>query len=364
MTKFGKRASLLLGASALAIAVAAAPSPSMAFNTMEWDWELKVEELVDKFVRIRIDLRPTGMALVQNIQVQAGDVTATSTVTNVKNNQPAPDGVNGQQQVTFNLGEMTLNSNYDGDDHLAQATFEFDESQTGFVSLSGNNPATESYATDNPNWTNGGGTINLGTVTFLVDVTAPPTGSFDAQTELPEVVSAAVAIANNSSLESNVAVQMHEGQFAFGGFCADCPTDESSFVDAGLVGVPESGNRFHDVLVALAYNASLGNISQGTVSADSTVRRILNATVDSSATAVVNNKSITIDARTNPDALLMADITQFSYMNASANSDVSKVRINNYHSLGLIDGPIVSSVATAVGNNLNIKVSGPAPAAP
>ena len=85
---------------------------------------------------------------------------------------------------------------------------------------------------------------------------------------------------------------------------------------------------------------------------------ILNASVDSSATAVGNNLAIAIEAE-GPDRLLMADVTQISVANVTATSTVYDVSLNNYINLGALDRPIVSSVATAVGNNKSISVSAP-----
>jgi hypothetical protein len=54
--------------------------------------------------------------------------------------------------------------------------------------------------------------------------------------------------------------------------------------------------------------------------------------------------------------VVIADITQFAYANVSAVSDVGGVIVDNYNSLGEIDRALVSSVATAVGNNVSINV--------
>jgi hypothetical protein len=86
---------------------------------------------------------------------------------------------------------------------------------------------------------------------------------------------------------------------------------------------------------------------------------IENATVDSAATAVANNKSITLDPHSvNNDSVLIADLTQFAYADVGAYSNVSDVTISNYYNLNpdVLGKPIVSSVATAVGNNLSVTV--------
>jgi hypothetical protein len=174
-------------------------------------------------------------------------------------------------------------------------------------------------------------------------------------TELPEVVSTATAVANNSSITSSVAVEMHEGQFAFD-TCREC---------GGTVGIDglygATYNTHTNLALALTYAASFGLIAPADITATSWVFNILNATVDSTATAVANNKSITIEPATPGDALLMADITQFAYANVSAYSQVNNVNVYNYTNLGVLGRPLVNSVATAVGNNLNITVGPVAP---
>ena len=67
------------------------------------------------------------------------------------------------------------------------------------------------------------------------------------------------------------------------------------------------------------------------------------------------------DAVTPDDAMLVGDFTQVAYANVNATSNVYDVSLNNYTNLGSLDRPIVSSVATAVGNNLAITVTSPGP---
>jgi hypothetical protein len=347
MTKFGKRASMLLGASALAIAVAAAPSPSKAFNVMDWNWHLNVHEDVFKFVLIDIFLNPTGLVLVENIQVHVGNATAISHVFDIDNNQPVDAGGTGTATATLDLGEIDWTMTRVGNTTTLNVDHTFDATQDGVVGYTGDT-GIQFQHTGPGNFNEGGGFL-LGSVELEFEVEVDPTGSFDALTELPEVVSTAVAVANNSSIESNVAIELHEGQFAWG--------DGAPPVEALLHF--DTGNSHTDLLLSALVGIQFGTMQKGLVYSESLVGNILNATVDSSATSVVNNKTITLDARTNSDALLMADITQFGYMDAVAYSSVGNVSLNNYHSLGLLDRPIVSSVATAVGNNLNIVVSGP-----
>jgi hypothetical protein len=157
----------------------------------------------------------------------------------------------------------------------------------------------------------------------------------DATTELPTVISAATAVANNSNIATDVAVQLHARQLAWGGFVGE--TSGQDPLDFG----------------SLLLNAS---ILQGEVSALSEVADILNASVESTATAVVNNKAVLVAAPVADNRLLIADVLQFSNNRVDARSTVSAVELQSYVNLGLINRPIVASIATAVGNNLAISV--------
>lgn len=107
------------------------------------------------------------------------------------------------------------------------------------------------------------------------------------------------------------------------------------------------------------------------MSADSTVSGILNATVDSQATAVGNNMSVDLAAFTPDDAFAIADVTQVAYADVTATSLVDDVTLEGYSGMGAAglgpvpldeDGvqiPAINSVATAVGNNFSLKVSSP-----
>ena len=131
--------------------------------------------------------------------------------------------------------------------------------------------------------------------------------------DLPAVVSAGTAVGNNQSIDSNVSLNLDDSQFL-----------------------------------------------KGNVSATSEVAHILNASVDSAATAVGNNTDVTLAEATPGDALLIADVKQTSIGNISAKSEVSHVDVSGYTSLAAINKPLVNSNATAVGNNFSVKVSPPA----
>lgn len=362
---------LLCGAAVAALGLAM--SPAAAFDEVDWHWDLEVIEHVTKDVDINVAVDPVGLVLLEDIQIYIGDVTAESQVRGVYNNQPNEGGGVGAGTVDFTvtLDGMT-------DDSTDPSTV------SGVADLGGDLMGTSSSV----DGTLDEGTDDLDVVMTFEDIPVEnieiePTGSFDALTELPEVVSTATAIANNVSIDSDVMVEIHEGQYVFGG--SNFGDDPGSFPGTGFGGdgislasledgetFGDNDNKLADAAGVLTVLALLNVIEPAEISATSQVDDILNASVDSAATAVANNKSITIEAKVADDAVLMGDITQFAYANTSALSQVGfgacdqecggmayGVEVNNYTNLGALDRPLVSSVATAVGNNLSISVSTP-----
>jgi hypothetical protein len=327
-------------ATASAIVLAAAPiAPAAAFDSVNWTWDAEVLETVTKLVNVNIDMTPTGMLMVEDLQVFIGDAKAVSTVSGVENNQPEGGGVVdlGTQEIQFHYGL--------GGDLLE------DEFKSPSVTAGSVDPGEHRRHEDDqePN-------IN-GTVTATIDlgeVDVPLTESFDALTELPSVVSAATAVANNTSITSDTSIELHEGQFVFN-------VDEGSLSDVRGV---NSDNSNLEAAAVLGVLALTGNLESSDIKATSTVSDILNASVDSSATAVANSLSVSLTPATPADSLVIADIVQFAFADVTAKSDVTEVSLNSYTNLGSLTSPIVSSVATAVGNNKTITVVAPVVAAP
>lgn len=318
MSGYIKKMGLMVGVSTLALGMFAA-APATAFDDVDWTWTATVTEIVTKDVNIDIDIAPTGMVMLEDLQIQIGDVTATSTVTGVHNIQPTEGGSAGGTQIV-DLGTLSFTGNYD--------------------QPAGNVTGTAT-APDLPEEQFLAGTVNNGspfgiTMNFdlgEIEVTSEPGEAglpLDALTELPEVVSSATAVANNTTITADTAVQLHEQQVVVG--------LDTTFGEDG--------------------EPSLDDLTLAEVSATSTVSDILNASVDSLATAVGNNLSVEI-AAAGPDRLFMADVIQLSAANITATSDVSDVEVSNYLNLGMLDRPMVSSVATAVGNNKSISVNAP-----
>ena len=325
MTRYISKAGLLAGASVLALGLAVGPNQANAFDAVSWNWDGQVDTNVTFDADIDVVLTPSGMAMIEDIQISIGDISAASVVSGISNNQPS-DGVGGP--VVVDLGTLQFTGQYD--------------STSG--ALTGNSTApelpNEQFLAGAVNTASPFGvTANFDLGSIEVDFPSGVGGVFDALVELPSVVSAATAVANNTSINSEVSTQIHELQVAVGGFEGD-NIDTSS--PLGL----------------------LSGITPGQVSALSDVSDILNATVDSTATAVSNNLTVDVAAATSQDAVLIMDAQQWSFMDVSAVSNVSEVSVNSYMNLGLIEVPMVNSVATAIGNNKSINVSIPVVSGP
>ena len=347
---------LFLASASVMVLGLGAPSTANAFENVEWNWNNDVNSTVDINVDVEDQLDVSGLVQIEKIQMNVGDVNATSIVNGVSNNPPgALDGTatgtftapidltadvdsnapnNPITAVNINGGELTA-SNGQGnvDENANEVNLQFD--------LSGN---------------------------VEVDLSEVEFDGINDAVDLPSVESTATAVGNNQSISSTVALNLHDGQYNMGdigfGDQRDLPPIRSLPVEATAPAVldnggREGGNTNTDILALATIGAALGIIQQGDVTATSSVTDILNASVDSSATAVGNNLSVDVQANTEGDALLVADLTQFNYADVTASSNVSGVSVNNYANLGVLDGPLVSSVATAVGNNVSITVASP-----
>jgi len=358
------RKSLLLASAAVVVmGLGTVAKPAMAFEELHWAWNKNVEENVLKEVNVNIDVAPTGMVELEKIQMHIGDVTASSTVSNITNNPP---GEAGEPAPAPGPGTLTLDLKARYDDNLENNPI------TSVKLLNGDDTGLE--------LSNAFGHVDNNKekiyLTFDLEDTNPapapapiPIGERDA-IDLPKVASVATAVGNNQNIESSVSLELHDAQYLFGGI------GEAGSVDGELAGLFESdgtGNTHTSALSSLVLAASLGTITPASVSADSTVSSILNASVDSQATAMGNNMSIDLAAFSPDDAFMIADVSQFSYANISATSFVDDVTVDGYSGFGaagmgpcggcLEDEaqiPLINSNATAIGNNFSIKVSSPA----
>ncbi|WP_366556788.1 hypothetical protein [Aquibaculum sediminis] len=303
-----KRTFMLAGASAIAMGLLA-PSGAAAFDKIHWHWNNHVNGYVSKYIKIHSHFDPKGLVMVEAVQTQLGDVTAKSIVFNIDNNSPNGEPVTHE----VDLGKVTLEAlgygkvTWNNEGELVDENG--DVLQNQHCSVGG-------Y---------GGCYLDLGTATITLEGMGGP---LNALAELPEVVSTATAVGNSFSIESPTMTEFHVEQTLKG---------DQLFQPASI-------------------------------DADSWVWDISNATVDSSATAVGNSFSLDLETVAkagkrgrhgggSDDLIVIGDVTQFSHANMNATSFVTDVSISNYTKLGKIDRPIVSSVATAVGNAANVSVN-------
>ncbi len=339
--------------SAAAVAMfAAMPTGAFAFDAVNWVWDNEVTGGTDIDITVEADLVPTGLTQVEKLQVQIGDVSATSTVSGITNNQPAGDGAGvGTFSETFTF-ETDLNQEVAGNDPILPA---------GPIEQNG---ITASFDGGSTNENEFGPNMSgeLTELTFSVEgtVTVDPADSLDAEVELPSIDSAATAVGNNQSINSDVATLLHDGQFLLDTNGRDVAFDEIDAV--GAIAAIGLGSAFADnshtaFAVGATALAVTGTIAKAEVDSTSEVSDILNARVDSAATSVGNNVSVNVNADGTPegDSVLIADMTQFALADISASSSVSGVTVNNYTNLAAVN-PLVGSSATAVGNNVSINV--------
>jgi hypothetical protein len=296
---------------AAAAVTALSAGSASAFDGVNWTWEKDVREHVNIWVDINVCNDPTGLVEVEKLQIFLGNVSAYSKVAFVNNDMYDPGG-------------------------------HWDFSWCWRAEWIPN--------------------------------------SFDARVDLPSVISTAVAVGNNQSITSDVPVYLHDGQFV--------ANTNGNYVDgcdwcnmAGIAGdnvspdtqTTASGNTYTELAALFTLGAVVGVLTPSDISASSEVFAIHNATVDSSATAVANNISVNLASNDPNNHVLIADITQFAYANVSAVSDVCNVTVENFRNLSpdanntdptlstTLGRPLVSSVATAVGNNVSISVGPVAP---
>ena len=349
---------LFLASASVMVLGLGAPSTASAFDDVDWNWNNDVNSTVDIDIDVANQLDVSGLVQVEKIQMNIGDVNATSIVNGVSNNPPG--ALDGTATGTF-TAPIDLTADVDSNAPNNPITA---------VNINGGDLAAsngQGNVDENAN------EVNLqfdlsGTVE--VDLSEVEFDGINDAVDLPSVESTATAVGNNQSISSTVALNLHEGQYNMGdigfGEQRDLPPISSLPVETAVApttldnGDSEGGNTMTDILALATIGSALGIIQQGDVTATSSVTEILNASVASSATAVGNNLSVDLQANTPGDALLVADLTQFNYADVTANSNVSGVSVNNYANLGVLDGPLVSSVATAVGNNVSITVASPA----
>ncbi len=359
------RRTRLLTATATAALLSVNASGAMAFDEVNWVWNNLVDQNVLIDVDITTSIDPNGLVQVEKLQMHFGDIDAQAHVSGIQNNAPGTL-VDGGTETALVSGNIDY-----ADGPIPGGTV---------------NPITgATYGSTNPNIVVtpvAGGNVdeqnNEVDFVFQIDANFDITdleGVHDAL-DLPKIENAATAVANNQSITSDVPIYLHDAQFAAGGIndFSDAGTGE---IIQGVVGLLAAGLAFDayadgNIHTALALGmtaaAAGGIIEPATVNASASVSGILNAYVENSATAVTNNASFTIESDNPVNHVVVADLTQWGYADVTAAAGVTNVVLNGYTNFGgagMGGGlnpnivPIVSNTATAVGNNLNIKVGAP-----
>ena len=363
---------MLLASAAVMVLGLGLSSGANAFDDTDWVWSVNVDKDIIENVNIDVDIDPTGMVTFENLQENIGDVTSTSTLNNFTN---TPPGLGEGGTVTIDE-TITVTSNFGGPLDPGESSPDLGGLATG----DGDSPLNAVYQ---------GGTLSAQANGYTVindidingEVALEDVEGINDAVDLPQVINTATSVANNMSLTSDVAVNISSGQFNVGGFnvpSSDGPNGGFGNAGALLAVAGSSDNANHDIANVAAVAAALGIITQGEVTADAIIDGSLNedgiaienASVENAATAVGNNFSVNVDAITPGDAFVVADSTQFNYANTSATALVDGVTVDNYAGLGAagfgnaldlddVQTPIISNVATAVGNNSSITVTSP-----
>jgi hypothetical protein len=364
--------------------VALAATPAMAFDDVDWDWKKDVKEYVDidAYIDLKVDI--TGMVQVEKLQIFLGDVKAESYVHDIDNN-PFYEKT-GYWDPDYAVPEDKKKHGYGG----KGGDFEINIGAICYALCIG-------VVVDD--WDKHGKRRHKDDGWDKI-----PVKPLDARVELPIVLSAATAVGNNQSITSDVPIFLHDGQYLANvksgntyptptpvsydtqdawkkppicvyGFGKDCDKPNHDY----------GGNAFVDLAEDFLKDAKYHKLTHANISAYSKVWDIKNASVDSSATAVGNNISVTLASDVDgcndtcnqgrfSNHIVIADITQFALANVHAKSEVYDVSATGYNHMRelttetlseregdpgftiKVPTPWISSVATAVGNNVSISV--------
>jgi hypothetical protein len=401
-----------LAASLGVLAIGAlAASPAMAFDNLEWNWQKDIEQKEEIDVKINLDIDITGMVEVEKLQIFLGDAEAESLVHDIYNkpirpteevgggNPPPPPPKNHYgydnkgNHGGNNCGPTRRGGHCDDNDgpkdppkvvvKPLDATTQLPIVLSS-ASAIGNNQSISSdvpiflhdgqFVADVKEERRGGGGDNCG-----------PSGRCqDTPVFNPDALASA---SSGGGFDRN------------GGHYDPGPQGNLHTLIAGLFGL----------------GAVTGELKHANIEATSKVWEVRNVSVDSSATAVANNISVNLasdvdgststagsrqsggnscggggnhrgsggsngcgnddnDIGTISNHVVIADITQFALANVTATSHVKDVQAEGYKNMRelttstlstkegepgyTIDVPTpwVSSVATAVGNNVSINV--------
>lgn len=369
-----KRTNKLLLASAAVLALGLAmPSSAQAFDSTDWVWTVNANKTIEENVNVNVDISPTGMATVENLQQNVGDVTSTATLSNFTNNPP-----NANEGDVVSIDEtITVTSNFDKPIGVGESV----GSTSGETNSSETSPFIATYEGGTMGEQANGYTV-INDINFTGDLELSSLEGINDAADLPKVENAATSVANNMSLDGSVAMNISNGQFNYGDFTGSDGDLQTGTIgenqDAFIAAFESSDNANHALANTSSLAAALGAITQGEVQADALIDgsanedgiAIQNASVENAATAVGNNFSTNLEAISGSDAFLVADSTQFNYANTTATATVDGVAVDNYTGFGdagfgnalddvSVQTPVISNTATAVGNNSSITVSSP-----
>ncbi len=194
-------------------------------------------------------------------------------------------------------------------------------------------------------------------------------GSPQLAANLPELKNHATSVGNSQSIDSTTAVQLHDLQITAGGITGSTSPNALAFL-LGVYGLTllddqlENINEAYDMAALTLIAAASGLVDPVNISATANVASATNVSVDNAATAVGNNIDVNLHSGNTSNRYLIGDITQLTIGNVAASATVQAVSITgysdfnaaNFGNLAGVQTPVVANVATAVGNNVNIKV--------
>jgi hypothetical protein len=413
---------LLLG-TVLTAGVLVIGGPAFAFDNVEWSWDGNVDTNVSvdlniddpaEFSMVEILQEKLGSTSatsnvhgIHNNQPIMSETSGTFTFEGEawSNNSPSSldpdvadfsettsgnvDGIDagqGTNPSSFGIANGPVGNNPDSEGGIASAGGAFEGAD---ITVTG--------AVYDPFGADGVGNGESDGVIFTVSVdNIQPSDSYDAATELPKLNATATALANNASVSGEGVVNVHAGQFAFDAATGGEPAGGDAASANYSMGNQTSPNTNLSGALGLTLLALNGDIAPSSVTATTNAYDIDNFAVDASATALANNMNISVQSVSageppvdgdtqsmsaafnhggngdwgnggdtdvdgiQPDVALISDVTQFAYANVTANSNIYDVNLNHYTGLGSLDQPVINGAATAIGNNLSIKVGAPA----
>jgi hypothetical protein len=345
------RSALLAGASALALG--AGISQAQAFDVVNWDWNAFLLECVNIHVDTNVSVDPTGIAQVEKLQISIGGKNANAYVGTVIND-PA---------VTYTA--LTDTTTTDGYLH---GGFKFDgkiyDEKIGSIKadVGWNGIKLDPQYVRDTDYMQGHGTFG-GTFHSVSTSTYYVPDPINALTELPLIQVSAVALGNSEAITSDVAVALHEGQFQFDvGQSTDPKWDPwGGYKGGNSSDWTDASNTNTGLAATLLSDALDGTIAPSNLTANAAIGSAFNYQVDLSAVSISNNHSIELNASTPDDAMLIADLTQFSYANNTANAVLGVQTVSNYTNLGKLENALTNVSAIAAGNVSNITVTVPSP---